>query len=258
MSNKLEKVDSHIQMPKCVLKNFVNEHQSFYYYDVAESKIKMNRPKSLNAQNGYYSIQVERMLQQMVESPLGDKLKYVKDNDFCKPIDVPHDFKDIIMTYIHSLIARAPHMYGTIEKNTIYLQFLNDLTETDKHDLAVELVLEEAKNNSPFKDYIATMLVNKTGVPLLLPMCGMYSCGDFICAPISLNRAIALVKQDSNLCNKLIDGELCKVLMVENETVLHQMNRFAIQAEIRHNKQYVVSVDKALLETYLKEMYLIQ
>lgn len=45
--------------------------------------------------------------------------------------------------------------------------------------------------------------------------------------------------------------------MVEKESVLHQMNRFAIQAEVRHNKQYVVSRDKALLETYLKEMSLI-
>jgi hypothetical protein len=85
----------------------------------------------------------------------------------------------------------------------------------------------------------------------------MYSYGDFVCAPISLYKAIALVKQDSKLCKELIDGELCKVLMVEKEAVLHQMNRFAIQAEVSHNKQYVVSRDKALLETYLKEMSLI-
>ena len=102
------------------------------------------------------------------------------------------------------------------------------------------------------------MFVNKTEVPFLLPIGGMYSYGDFICAPISLNRAFALVKKDSNLCNELIDGELCKVLMVENKSVLHQMNCFAIQAEVSHNKQYVVSVDKVLLETYLKEMNLIK
>ena len=67
-----------------------------------------------------------------------------------------------------------------------------------------------------------------------------------------------MVKQDSILCDELIDGELCKVLMVENKSVLHQMNHFAIQSEISHNKQYVVSVDKVLLETYLKEMQLIK
>jgi hypothetical protein len=254
----MENIDSHIQMPKCILKNFVNKYQSFYYYDVAESKIKLSRPKSLNAQNGYYSDRIERMLQKIVESPLGDKLKYVKENDFSKPIDIPRGFKDVVMTYIHSLIARAPHMYGTIENHSIFLQLLNSFNETDKHDSAVDTVLEKAKNNSPFKDYIVTMLVNKTEVPFLLPIGGMYSYGDFICAPISLNRAFALVKKDSNLCNELIDGELCKVLMVENKSVLHQMNRFAIQAEVSHNKQYVVSVDKVLLETYLKEMNLIK
>ena len=251
-------VDSHIQMPKCILKNFVNEYQSFYYYDVAESEIKMSRPKSLNAQNGYYSSRVEHMLQRIVESPLGNILKYVKENDFSEPIDIPNNFENIAMTYIHSLIARAPHMYETIEKHSIFLQFVSSFNETDKHDFAVDTVLEEAKNNSPFENYIITMLVNKTEIPLLLPMGGMYSYGDFVCAPISLNRAIALVKCNSDLCNKLIDGEQCKVLMVENESVLHQMNRFAIKAEVSHNKQHVVSVDKVLLETYLKEMQLIK
>ena len=85
-------------MPKCILKNFVNKYQSFYYYDVAELKIKLSRPKSLNAQNGYYSNRIERMLQKIVESPLGDKLKYVKENDFSKPIDIPLGFKDVVMT----------------------------------------------------------------------------------------------------------------------------------------------------------------
>ena len=251
-------VDSHIQMPKCILKNFVNEYQSFYYYDIAESKIKMSRPKSLNAQNGYYSGRVEHMLQQIVESPLGNILKYVKENDFSEPIDIPRNFENIALTYIHSLIARAPHMYGTIEKHSIFLQFLSGFNETDKHDFAVDTVLEEAKNNSPFENYIITMLVNKTEIPLLLPISGMYSYGDFVCAPISLNRAIALVRRGSDLCHKLIDGEQCKVLMVKNESVLHHMNSFAIKAEVSYNKQYVVSVDKVLLETYLKEMNLIK
>ena len=261
MSQELEKIDSHIQMPESILKNFVNEYHAFYCYDISEAderfKIKRSRPKSLNVQNGYYSRRVEQMLQKTVESPLGRKIQYIKNNDFDNPIDIPSDFRDVVLTYFHSLIARAPKMYGIIEEHSDFLPLINNLDETDKNDLAVELVLEEVKNNSPFKDYIVTMLINKTRIPFLLPIGGMYSYGDFLCAPISLYRAIALVKQDSKLCKELIDGELCKVLMVEKEAVLHQMNRFAIQAEVNHNKQYVVSRDKALLETYLKEMSLI-
>jgi hypothetical protein len=262
VSKNLEKVDSHIQMPESILKNFVNEYQAFYCYDIGETderfKIKRSRPKSLNVQNGHYSRRVEQMLQKAVESPLGRIIQYVKNNDFDNPIDIPSDFRDVVLTYIHSLIARAPQMYGIIEQHSVFLQIINNLDETDKNDFAVEMVLGEAKTNNPFQDYIVTMLVNKTEVPFLLPIGGMYSYGDFVCAPISLYRAIALVKQDSNLCNELIDGELCKVLMVEKESVLHQMNRFAIQAEVSHNKQYVVSRDKALIETYLKEMSLIR
>lgn len=261
MSSNLGEINSHIQMPESILKNFVNEQQAFYCYDIAEvnehRKIKKSHPKSLNAKKGHYSRRVEQMLHRNVETPLGRKIKYVEDNNFDNPIDIPSDFRDVMLTYIHSLIVRAPHMYGMIEQHSFLLQDINNLTEKDKNDFAVEIGLDEANSNSPFKDYIVTMIVNKTEIPFLLPIGGMYSYGDFVCAPISLYKAIALVKQDSKLCKELIDGELCKVLMVEKEAVLHQMNRFAIQAEVSHNKQYVVSRDKALLETCLKEMSLI-
>lgn len=253
-------IDSHIQMPKCVLKHFVNEYQSFYYYDINESdsrrKIKLGRPKSLNTKKGYYSNKVENLLQKIIESPLGTEIQYMTSNDFSQPIDIPLDFRDVSLTYIHSLIARAPHMFSTIEKHSLWLQFFDDLTETDKNDFAVECVLQEAAKNSPFKDYIVTMLVNKTSIPLLLPIGGIYSYGDFVCSPVSPERAIALVKKDTKLFDQLIDGELCKVLLVEKEAVLHRMNLFAIQSEVNHNKQYVVSTSKELLEQYLKELSL--
>lgn len=260
--NLIENIDSHIQMPECILKNFVNKYQSFYYYDIAETnicfKIKRGHPGTLNAQKGYYSLETEQLLQKVVESPLGQIIKHIKNNDFSQPTPTPPEFQKILLTYLHSLIARSPHMYEAIEKHSAYLQFSNNFTEQEKNDFAVAVALEGTTNNSPFKDYIVTMLINKTEVPLLLPISGMYSYVDFICAPISFNRAIVLVKQNSELCSKLLYGKLCKTLLIEKESVIHQMNRFAIQAEASHNKRYVVSPDKILLETYLKELSLIQ
>lgn len=254
-------IDSHIQMPKCVLKHFVDEYQSFYYYDINESdsrrKIKLGRPKTLNTKKGYYSNEVERLLQKIIETPLGTEIQYMTSNDFSQPIDIPHNFRDVSLIYIHSLIARAPYLYSEIEKKSLFLQFFNNLTKTEKNDLAVTCVLQVGVENSPFKDYIITMMVNNTTIPFVLPICGMYSYGNFVCAPISCNRAIALVKKDTSLCDKLVNGKVCKVLLVENEAVMHQLNIFAIQAELNRNKQYVVSVSKDLLAKYLKELSLI-
>ena len=202
MNNSFNKgeatIDSHIQMPKCVLKHFANEYQSFYYYDINESdsrrKIKLGHPKSLNTKKGYYSNEVEQLLQKIIESPLGIEIQYMTSNNFSEPIDIPVGFRDALLTYIHSLIARAPHMYSTIEKHSFSLQIFGDFTETGKNDFAVECVLQEATKNSPFKDYIVTILVNKTTIPFVLPIGGMYFYGNFVCAPISPERAIALVK----------------------------------------------------------------
>lgn len=251
-------IDSHIQMPKCILKQFVNEYNAFYYYDVNKSnkQIKKGHPKSLNTQKGYYSLSVERKLQNLVETPLGDKINYV-NSDFDTPKDVPFDFRDVALTYLHSLIARAPRTYSVIEKQSILLKLFNNLSDREKNDFAVESVMAEANKKSPFEDYIVTMIVNKTDIPFILPIGGMYSYGDFVCSPLSPHRGIALVKQNTKLCNELMDGNVCKVLLIENELVLHQMNKFAINAEVVHNKQYIVSSKKELLEMYLKELYLI-
>jgi hypothetical protein len=248
-------------MPRCVLNHFVNEYKSFYYFDINETnkklKIKIGHPKSLNTEYGYYSAEIEYKLHKFIETPLGSKIAYIKSNDFSSPTDVPKDFRNIALTYIHSLIARAPHMYSILEKHSLMLSQINDLTETKKNDLAVELVMKEAEKNSPFANYIITMVVNNTSVPFVLPTGGMYSYGEFICAPVSTYRAIALVKSGTKLGNSLLYGDLCKVLIVENEPVLHRMNLFAIQSEVINNKQYVVSCQKELLENYLKELTLI-
>jgi hypothetical protein len=259
--NEYKEINSHIQMPKCILKQFVNEHQSFYYYDINEvdskKKIKLGHPKSLNTKLGYYSICIEKKLQNVIESPLGRKIKYINDNDFAEPTDVPLDLRRVALTYAHSLLARSPHMFMTIEKYSMMLKLISNLTDTEQNDLAVQLVMQESEQNSPFENYIVTMAINKTNIPFLLPMCGMYSYGDFICMPISQYRSIALVNNNSVLCKKIVNDDLCKVLIIEDDKVLNRMNLFAIQSENSYNKQYVVSSEKELLRTYLDQLSLV-
>jgi hypothetical protein len=260
--NALEKVDSHIQIPKCVLKNFANERKCFYYYDIKQQddrfKIKKGYPNSLNVENGYYSQKVERLLQKYVESPLGEIIKYVKSNEFSVSPILPSNFREVALRYIHSLFARSPHMYNAIEQHSFYLKFINDFTDMEKNDFAVEIVLEESAKDSLFKDYIFTIFVNATNVPFILPICGIYTYGEFLCVPISHDRAIALINSNSSRCKDFVKDGRCTNFKIEEETILHQMNRFAIQVEVGFNKQYVVSSDKLLLEKYLEEMSLIK
>lgn len=48
-------INSHIQMPKCVLRNFADEKQTLFYFDFQKNAVKLGRAASLNTELGYYS-----------------------------------------------------------------------------------------------------------------------------------------------------------------------------------------------------------
>lgn len=73
----MENIKSHVQMPKFMLKRFVNEEKYFYYYDVANESISKGYPKTLNTRLGFYSSDMEKLLSQKVEEPFSKITKFV-------------------------------------------------------------------------------------------------------------------------------------------------------------------------------------
>ena len=63
-------VDSHIQLPKGILKYFVDTENQVWYLDVDTYEIDSNGASVLGTQYGYFSDEVETFLHKYIENPI--------------------------------------------------------------------------------------------------------------------------------------------------------------------------------------------
>ena len=64
-------INSHIILPKFLLKNFEIDH-SFWYYDIDGYYIAKGYASSFNTEKGYYSEEMEQILNSTVETPFSN------------------------------------------------------------------------------------------------------------------------------------------------------------------------------------------
>lgn len=104
-------MDSHIQMPKCVLKQFAIKtganQGKIYYYNFDNKKICLGCPKTLNTEKDYYSNEAEYFLSAEIETPLGQIIKQLKDSLFeNKGFRLNRGFINTILNYLYALFAK--------------------------------------------------------------------------------------------------------------------------------------------------------
>ena len=167
-------MQSHIQMPKCVLKRFENQNERFYYYDVKKGIIGNNgHARSINTEFGYYSQNTEGFLRDYIETPFSELLCQIDRIDFDSvPFSKPSDFDVRVKRFIYALISRSPQMMSGIKKSSFFFQLLPD---RDQHDYAAAKGIELAEQLNVFGDYFVTFAVNKSTMRFILPMCGLYN-----------------------------------------------------------------------------------
>lgn len=64
-------VNSHIQLPKVILKDFIEEDCRLYYLDLTKKEIKQSSARKFNTELGYFSLQFEEYLSNEYESAIG-------------------------------------------------------------------------------------------------------------------------------------------------------------------------------------------
>ena len=78
-------VNSHIQMPRVLLKRFHNSNNRFFYYDVKKHIIGINgTAKSTNTELDYYSQPTEDYFRDNIETPFGELLTYIEKMELIK------------------------------------------------------------------------------------------------------------------------------------------------------------------------------
>ena len=248
----MEKINSHIQMPKGVLKKFVNKDQQLFYYDISLSKVTKGHPRSLNAKENWFDKAMEDFLNKNIEGPFKKVLDYIENHIDDNPFVISNNATRDIENYFYALQARNPKMcMDAIENTQLAKDFLSEQTQ---HILMVLSAFEWLKSEKIFERYSVTYLKNDTDTPFILPIMGMYAMlGGYFIMPVTEKIAIVLI--ENHLLAKLKDSEgRIALLKVVSETDVNFYNKCAMEYQKALGYGYVVSSNRQLLERLKREM----
>jgi len=252
-------VDSHIQMPKLLLKQFQNKYNLLCYYDVQNKHVgTKGTAKSINTEFGYYSKETENFLQNEIETPFSKILKYIITlnlNDL-STTDVYFnvDMKEPILDFIYSLIVRAPSFHQMMKESE---KMLENYTNHEKRDFIIKSGLKIAEENNIFNEYIITFMINRTKISFVLSMNGIYNYSfnghSTINLPLTPNVTISLIHK--NYSQRVIheDGAISMFIIDDPEKIM-KMNSVSFLSQIKHNWGYVVCPQRDELDR-LKRVY---
>ena len=247
-------VNSHIQMPKLLLRRFHNDKTRFCYYDVKGRFIgTKGTAEATNTEFGYFSIEIEHFLRDKIETPFGKILAYIDGIDFEQEyFPMTPDFEQSTRAFIYSLMSRDPAMVNEMNENSFFSQFL---PTQFRHDYAAINGIALAKQNKLLSEYILTFLVNRTDIPFVLPIAGLYDYNlnghSVINLPISPKIAICLVHEGYS--DRLIhDDGTVSMFMVEFPDVIMRMNNWAFTSQKKRNWGRIICPYRDELDRLMK------
>lgn len=236
-------MQSHIQMPEVVLKEFVNEDKYYYKYEVATGKITKGYPKRTYTQEDYYSQEIETAFNNYVENPMKSVINFAKNNLSYSIVEIDPQIEFRVYNYIKSLIARSERLLGYVHESSVYFQFMK---KQSQHDWTADFAMTNISIDDLEKDFSVSFLINKTDVPFVLPTCGMCECNIrdriSILVPITPYHALWLTRYDD--VNKKAIFNVCE----DSVELINAINRMLFQKQLGENVGYVVSANKPILE----------
>lgn len=249
-SNPDKENQSHIQIPKLLLKRFANKNGVLSYYDVQKKVFGLNgHPRTLNTEVDYYSSLGEKYWNTELETDLSKLLKALDSINTDAPRSTfPLDFNVLSKKYLYSLMARSPIAHKKAEETSVYLQLVE---KKFQHDIASSTIYSLAIEQNDFDQWIPTLLVNKSETPFILPMCGYveYSykgIDEYIVMLVDPYKAIQLIPPSA--INLYVDSDHIKYSKIEKSSIIMQLNHFCFESQVKLGYGYVVSRDMKVLK----------
>ncbi len=246
------KIDSHIQMPKSALRRFEDQHHKYFYYDVEKKIIGKNgHAGSTNTSLNYYSREIEQFFNSNFEKPYSNLFQQV-DEITCDPpqghIDSAFDYA--AKRFVYNLLARNPQTIKRRYGNPILKEYAG---EQELHDLGAMVGLAAEVERDFLKDYGTTVVVNTTGIPFVLPTCGVYylSLRDYfhVILPVSPEKAIAFIEEQGK--NSIISNGIVHVYSIDQEKDITFFNNIAFFTQVEYGVGFVVCPKREPLENAL-------
>ena len=244
-------INSHILLPKMLLKRFEDEKNFLQYIDVTNNRIKRGHAKTMYTEKGYYSDEIEHYLSDKIEKPFSEMLGIVDSITSCDQIDGLVD--EPIRKYIVACFSRSPNMISLL-KDGFYLKDC-EMQEQELHDYAVKTGMNVGMNL--FDDFYASLIFNNTSIMFVLPICGFYGVvfekKNMIVLPITPKYALYLTKKFEEC-----DGNIRHVYCIEDDEIVTQFNVCAYNCQVEQKYGYIISSKKNVLEELLRRVDLVQ
>lgn len=244
----MAQVNSHIQIPRCVLKQFEDSNHFVYWFDCSTFRAKRGHAKTINTMKGYYSEDLEKYLSEQIEQPITTIINELKAIDKANPsILITETMQKAIWLYFYSVIERGKQVHTRIENESQYLQMFSN---EEKRNRAIIHGIEDAQYFQWFHEWTITFTINMTTNPFVLPLSGFYTYGirnyNVICIPVTPYIAITLVPIAYMLRCANSNGK--KMIKIEDPAIITFLNKRALAAELESNKTGIVSVAKQILD----------
>lgn len=238
-------VNSHILIPKVILKHFALQGGSIYYYDVKSDEIKRGYAATLNTQKDYYSSEVEKFLSANIESPMGRIIGILQKayGDLFKKnkIDMRFNAQNVkaLKSYMYSLITRSPIMAEQVASNLIFRdwffeQNIRDMACYDGYNLAVK---EDFLNQFGLTFRFSTM-ENEFAVPM--SGCCTYLYGKTECFFIPLTSHIAVLFYKGS--------DVYPNIAIAPEEFVNKVNDISIEQQINSGYGFVAAMNESTIK----------
>ena len=246
-------MNSHIQIPKCVFREFALINNGFFKYGITSKKITPGYPKSTFTEENYYSETTEKLLNKHVETPLKKLLSFAHQlPSQSLPIILNSEIREIALTYAKSLIARSPTLCQSLVSHSIFGQFLS---KRDQHDYCVASAMGNEKMIELFDKFDLSFIINQADTPLVLATRGLY---DFtingiisMISPLNPYCGLFFIEKGKNIHNKVTSDQDIVFIPTGYDDVVMKMNSFALIRQKSDGNGYIVSHNKSILESLI-------
>ena len=217
-------VDSHVQLPKLLLKNYRTNYNLFYL-NTSSNKIIKSSAKNYNTSFGYYSLAFEEYLSVNYEKIISDIIE----------LFIPFINKEVTTIILKDLSTNINKLFFmALIRNPKYIKEIN------KHSLTAQLfdggydaeylaIIGEKMNTNFIKGYTPIPLINTTNknlVTIKSLVSNLYIDGRIECMAMLLHPKFAIVLVPNDYYKKMIDeqGEQT-YLQLNDEKDLIKMNK---------------------------------
>lgn len=237
-------VDSHVQLPKLLLKNFRTD-DNLFYLNTSSNKIIKSSAKNYNTSFGYYSLEFEEYLsiryEIIISSIIESFLPFI--NQEVTTITLEDLNKNINKLFFMAFV-RNPKYVKEINKHSLTAQLFDG-----GYDAEYLAITGEKMNTNFIKGYTPVPLVNTTNknlVTIKTLVSNLYIDGGIACMAMLLHPKFAIVLVPNEYYKKMIDDQgQQNYLELNQEKNLIKMNK-QIYNCAKFNNEDVIGIKEDL------------